>query len=260
MLTQTSAPQETKEKHEFYDCFDLIKELVKLSPHRFIEEADLKQQMFIASECSICAQYILNLFTGTENIFKNFSNLAVKYHKIKLPNAMSETEFYGKFKDFAKKNIDNSFANKIAQELLSFSKNPEHVLFYVVMDDGSHVFIVEKFNDGKESFFRIYQSWHELYSLGEWLGVDLWRCKAKFDSQIFNEFGYGKKLNGDQLLMFIEKMCLEIKDRLENLVFYVRKFDIEPNRLKHLKELLEVQKKKQLENASAKKAAIFYSI
>lgn len=249
MVIQPSAPQETKEKREFYDCFEAIKGLVKLSPHRFVEGDNSAKEIYIASCCAVSAQYIQDLFTAQEDLFKKFSNHVVKYHKIKFPDVLSDTEFRGKFRELLKKADGNGYVNKMAKDLFSFSKNPEHVLFYIVMGDGSHVFIVEKFNDGKESFLRIYQSWHDIYSLAEWLGIDPWKCGRKPYAQLFYEFGDGKKLTPEQLLSCMEETCCAILDS----VFYIHKFDVEPNRLKYLKELLETQKKNQAENASGNK-------
>lgn len=136
---------------------------------------------------------------------------------------LADHEWYGHLKNSKFRKLDKlTISNTVLDELQKPATQPMHKLFHIVCgyftdyftDYCLHAFVIEKKSDGKTTWWRIYQSWDELFTLTGWLNSTKWNGWYKNDDQqelitpakkVMEQFGNGKKLDVDQITEFLHK-------------------------------------------------------
>lgn len=134
---------------------------------------------------------------------------------------------------FLQKETDGTYAQPVAQALLSPSSKPEHRVFKLDFDYEIHSLAIEKESDGTTTQWTVYQSHSRLFTLDQWNGKETsdWLGKyipdpsdpahkvKKFYSDSFIKFGRGKSLNSDEIKEFTENLigyCSSVSEMYVN--------------------------------------------
>jgi transcription termination factor NusB len=278
VYTAQEPKKESKQQAEQpADCLEVVKDYIKLSQFR-IPDWDVcathAEEFAEKTECSRAAEYIIELFTGVKNIRNDFENILKKI-LAKQSVSLSSDEYLGSFDNFLAKK-GKIYTQELAKKLLTKSEKPEHLLFYVVEFGGAHVFIIEKMSDGKDTWWRIYQSWFIQHTLAQWLGIDTWEFTDLPVDEWYETYGKGKKLNEKEILKFIIETFESIVENTEEMIeglaaalkvdikklssefvtatsFYIRMFNVAPSTCKSLEEKLAKEKKAEPKKAVRQK-------
>jgi len=180
-----SSQQQKNEQSSTDDYFDTLKELIVLGPTK---KGNAFDDLMDKSNCSRSAKFLLGLVSDGKEISK------ATYEK-RNPNYLDHDY---KFRPSSKKcsssgSDSKAIGNKAPKKLIpppkpklvNFDKwfsvilepstapnKQEHLFFHVDLNGGNHAFVLERMSgNGMTTWWRTYQSYFEVYTLKEWLGV-----------------------------------------------------------------------------------------
>lgn len=175
--------------------------------------------------CGTSADYIVHLMTGmkeNEVYDRSIKCELIRATKLSLP--LDNNEYYDGYNDFIALE-NNIFNHQLAQQLFNTSSTPQHLLFFINLFDGGHVFVVEKINNT----YRIYQSYFAFFTLAEWLGIDIWHAtdarimQYPWMTECHQNYGQGRLISQDQLIDFLDILTKKISGSAR---IYVKMFDL----------------------------------
>jgi hypothetical protein len=147
-----------------------------------------------------CTETVSTMF---ELFFPNFVEIMQpleRYHNTRIPS-----------KRFFEKKEDGHYTFPGVEKIFEQPLSPEHLFIAVHIEEELHFFIIEKKYDGKNLWWRIYQSLLWGFNLEEWLGLTPWptnlnpKVKGLFDD-FYAAYGKSKRLNVLELEAFLKAM------------------------------------------------------
>lgn len=204
------------------DIFRRIKDQIKKSPCP-------------RDNCYCSARYLIAMVAKEkeEDLRTRDSNLievdANGSENFKISEKLLNTEFYGLFTDFLKKNDSNG----ISQNLLTESVENEHILFYIAPNPWKHAYVIQKVSNGNNTKWRVYQSFFRQFSLAEWLEIEQWKIARQFSpyfTTLFYLYGKDKVLTTplqvERCMQLIFAMCSR---PISGDSLYIRMFKVAQN-------------------------------
>lgn len=159
------------------------------------------------TNCHHSSLAIMNLLTEIGHKWTN---------SLRIPRS-TEEEFYGTLKELLAQ-ADTDYAHAVTKVLLSDS--PDHYVFWVVLNNSAHSFVIEKQN----GTWTVYQSWADTFTPFEWLTTDNWRLVDDcFFTKLWQSYGQAKELNKKELIEFLSTIHTSIP-RCLNPSWWVRIF------------------------------------
>lgn len=229
------------EKNTTQDSFEFIKECVTKSAFRIKDWKQAasfsKNEWILSTSCHYATRYIISLLTGisTETLENRFQGLMESHpNDVGLFNTSApllDDEFYGTLNDFF------AGTSGIKMKLTEKSTESEHLIFQFAPNPWSHSFVIEKIGTKESTFWRIYQSFYQKFTLAQWIGIDK-VCVGLKDEKCFdqNMFGMGKSLSRNDLLSYLYDSCHYFCDTnifpnfkdVGLVPIYVRMFQVNP--------------------------------
>jgi len=245
-----------------YDTSEFLK-AVASSAHQMPNWHDplltSKEQLLMRTNCTHTARYVISYFTDMsyKEIIQQFKKLrqwsfwdkvkamsftphATLYRSINTPYEFWNTldNFFRKKGSFFNQKESPHYRGSIATRLFARSTQPEHVLFYVNLGGGGHVFVIEKMCDGIQTWWRVYQSFYSIFTLAEWLGLPghPWRLDnqdtcTQLYTHLFKIYGKNQQITDPELIAhFITYNARYVAAHYDidepQLSCYVKMFDI----------------------------------
>jgi len=267
------------------DCFETLKELVALSPHRITDwspiasmpintRADssfgsfgtphLDQLLKVGSDCHNSARFLLGLVSdGDVNRLDSYDpkgKLCVaddaKYHKRtnKDRGRIEAQHLVG--------------ADKLFYDIVSPSpaNKQEHLFFHISLECGRHVFLVEKMSGAqKPTWWRTYQSFYGVYTLAEWLGIDPFSVQAgdkdkRHLLRLHSEYGNGKKITTQEAMSkFLHEQVVDMfhEEKSKNETnLTISRFVVKENLRSKLQYELLTAREKQARNPGLRSISV----
>lgn len=82
----------------------------------------------------------------------------------------------------------------------------EHLIFHIIIYPDMHSLVIEKESDGKQTGWRIYQSWYQQFKLSQWLGQDAPISGLDVINEQHQKYGQGKRLTTIEIQSFITSL------------------------------------------------------
>lgn len=191
-----------------------------------------------STDCGHFADFMTRLFSGKSNITERLIDIREALTEVNL----NSDEYYGTYGEFLQTH-GASYQHPVANALLCESLQPKHTVFYVNVEKPCHTFVVEKKSDGRETRWRIYQSWRMLFAATMWLGLCPWNntlvlqvprysARTKEIENLFKEFqtlyGNGNWLTREQIMHFMANPAQGYARAPKNHTpYYIRMFTVD---------------------------------
>jgi hypothetical protein len=95
---------------------------------------------------------------------------------------------------------------KLLTTLFIESVIEEHLIFHIIIYPDMHGLVLEKESDGKQTGWRIYQSWYQQFKLSQWLGQDAPISGLDVINELHQKYGQGKRLTTIEIQTFITSL------------------------------------------------------